>query len=47
MLELRDRSTSRLVGEKFLEKTDELVNENVNERLPGRWSGTPWINKVG
>jgi hypothetical protein len=46
MLELRGSYASRSVGEKILEKTDELVNEDVDERLPGRWSGSPRINEV-
>ena len=47
MLELRGSYTSRSVGEKILEKTDVLINEDVDEWFPGSWSGSPWINQVG
>jgi hypothetical protein len=46
MLELRGHTPQGQSEKKILEKTDELVNEDVDERLPGRWSGSPWINEV-
>jgi hypothetical protein len=47
MLELQRSSASRSVRERILEKTDVLVNEDVDERLSRAWGRSSWINKVG
>jgi hypothetical protein len=47
MLELRGDPPQGQSDRKFWKKTDVLVDEDVDERLPGRWSGSPWINEVG
>jgi hypothetical protein len=47
MLELQRSSASRsAVRERILEKTDVLVNEDVDEGLSRARGGSSWINKV-
>ena len=44
MFELRKL---RLGGERILERTDVLINEDVYQRLSGVWSGSSWVDKAG